>query len=242
MIALLVSGGLDSYIAYHYLREIHARLVRPIFIQYSGKYSKKEQKVCEEIFDGLKIVNTLNFSGEETGEKAFIKNRNAYFALIGSNFSNEICMAGLKDDNVGDKSKNAFLHMSNLLNEINTDGLDYRVFSPFWEMEKAEIIEWYIGKKYSIEDLLTTTSCYHPTKHFCGECPSCFRKFCAFAYNGIAHVLPRFTNKKMADEYNEKAYTGVYTKIRSKSIMRAYELIIKNEEVDKAIKHITGSE
>ena len=205
---LLVSGGLDSYIACRYLEESDTGYaIQPLYIDYRGKYTKKEKAVCERLYPKLLVDDTFNFNGVESGKKAFIKNRNAYFALIASNYGTTIVMGGLKDDKVGDKSPEAFIAMENLLNTINPHEV-FTVFSPFWKKTKSEIIKWYINSGYEINDLLQTTSCYHPTEHFCGKCPSCFRKWCAFSDNNIAHYLPMFKNKELVETYlnNIKSY------------------------------------
>lgn len=218
---LLVSGGLDSYIACRYLEEVgEACIIEPLFINYSGKYTTKELEVCKQLYGKLTIDCTLNFIDKEIGEKAFIKNRNAYFALIASNYGNEIVMGGLKDDKVGDKSPAAFLAMENLLNTNNSDSR-YSVFSPFWRKTKSDIIKWYINSGFAIDDLLQTTSCYHPTEHFCGKCPSCFRKWCAFSDNGISHHLPTFNNNEMVKKYLDNIES--YDIERQRSIKDAAE-------------------
>lgn len=213
---LLVSGGLDSYIAYHYLID-DGYDVLPVHINYKGKYSYKEQKVAMKLFPNLIVDNSLDFQGQEVGEKAFLKNRNAYFALVGSKYSNTICMAGLKDDNVGDKSPAAFIQMEKLLTIINKKV--HSVFSPFWRMEKEEIVKWYIDQKLPLSDLMKTTSCYHPVLTYCSACPSCFRKYCAFISNKIDYAVPVFTNRALAREY--KADLDKYSKNRQSSILYA---------------------
>ncbi len=215
---LLVSGGLDSFIAYHYLID-GGYTVLPLHVNYKGKYSNKELKVVRRLFPDLIIDNSLDFTGQEYGEKAFLKNRNAYFALLGSKYSNSICMAGLKDDNVGDKSPEAFIQMEKLLTEIN--GEVYAVFSPFWRMEKEEIIKWYINQKLSLSDLIKTTSCYHPTFDYCGECPSCFRKYCALLSNNIEYIIPPFINFDLAKKYKDNL--DKYSIKRQSSILHACE-------------------
>jgi len=217
---LLVSGGLDSYIAYKYLEENNCKLL-PLFIDYKGLYTSKELKHAKELFPDLIIDNSLDLSGQELTPKAFIKNRNAYFVLVGSKYGHIIAMGGLKDDNVGDKSPLAFLKMQELLNEINPD--IYKVFSPFWRMTKSEIIEWYIQSGNHIEVLLKTTSCYHPTELYCGECPSCFRKYCAFFDNGLGYLLPGFNNLALVKKYVETI--TFYDSARQKSILGVAEYL-----------------
>ena len=143
-VVLLVSGGLDSTIAYKYLLHFDKEVL-PLFINYKGRYTNKEWAACRYLYGKeLHVDDSLNFEKFEIGEKGFIKNRNAHFALIASNYGEKICMAGLKDDNVGDKSPEAFIKMENLLNTINPEmNGTYSVFSPFWNKEKADIIEYF---------------------------------------------------------------------------------------------------
>jgi len=217
-IVLLVSGGLDSFVAYHYLKK-DGYEVLPLHINYNGKYSLKEHIIVLNMFPGILIDHSLNFYDQEVGEKAFLKNRNAFFTLVASKYGNRICMAGLKDDNVGDKSPEAFIQMENLLTEIN--GEIYSVFSPFWRMEKEDVIRWYIEEDLPISELIKTTSCYHPKEFFCGKCPSCFRKYCAFVSNGIDSYIPVFLNHELAERYME--HLPEYSKTRQISITRACE-------------------
>ena len=216
---LLVSGGLDSYIAWWYLKDDDCDIL-PLFINYGGMYTDKELWHVKDLYPDLVEDNSLNFFGQEQ-EDSFIKNRNAYFALVASKYGNQIGMGGLKDDNVGDKSPVAFLKMQDLLNEINPDS--YRVFSPFWRMTKSDIIKWYIKSGRPVETLLKTTSCYHPIVTYCGECPSCFRKYCAFFDNGLAYLLPEFNNHTLVKKYVETI--TLYDAERQRSILGVAEYL-----------------
>lgn len=219
---ILVSGGLDSYIGYHYLKKLRKN-VTPLFIDYRGSYTSKEKNVCRILFKDLIIDNSLNLHDLEKGEKAFIKNRNAYFALVASQYDTYIAMGGLKDDNVGDKSPLAFIKMAELLNTINEK--THYVFSPFWRKTKTDIIEWYLQNGYSINDLLQTTSCYDSILHFCGKCPSCFRKWCAFNSLGLSNHLPKFINKHLVRQYISEIKN--YDPVRQDSIVKAAKIILE---------------
>lgn len=213
---LLVSGGLDSFIASKYL-EKHNNYPKHLYIDYRGKYTTKELAVCQDLYQNLQVDSSLDFRGMERGTKSFIKNRNAHFALVGSNYDKIIVMAGLLDDNVGDKSQEAFKKMGDLLSEINTG--EYQVISPFWRKTKSDIIKWYLDNDFPITDLLDTTSCYDPTELFCGKCPSCFRKWCAFNDNDISSHLPDFKNLPLVKKYT--LTLSRYTKERQESILKA---------------------
>ena len=219
---LLFSGGVDSFIAYHVLKAEHQEII-PLYVNYNGRYTDKELSVVQKLIPSCQINwRTFNFSSFEYGKKAFIKNRNVYLALVASNYSNNIAMAGLKDDNVGDKCPKAFEAMSMLLNTVNDDDV-YTVFSPFFFKEKIDIIEWYINNVGDIGLLTKTVSCYDEKYSYCGHCPACFRKFCAFNYCDVP--VPMFRNQEMAKEYLEAVDRGEYTCRRAESIKLACKRI-----------------
>lgn len=199
---VLVSGGLDSFVAYHYLRE-EGLNPSTLYIDYKGRYCWKEKKAVEKLFPGTIMDNSLNLSKFEVGEKAFIKNRNAMFALIASNYADRIVMAGLKDDHVGDKTPRSFNLMANLLNEMESPEITgkHRVYSPFWSMEKLEVLKWYLDNFKDHSPLQDIISCYHPTLTNCGMCPACFRKFCAYSFYNVP--TPPFKNAFLAFKYLE---------------------------------------
>ncbi len=204
-IVALVSGGVDSFIMHKYLMENSKNEdIIPLFVYYNGRYNDKEYEAVHRLFSGAVITDrTLNLGDKEFGDKAFIQNRNAYFALVASHYGDKIAMGGLKDDNVGDKTPFAFLKMTELLNTINSPKV-FSVFSPFWNKEKIDALEWYLNRGYDRDILQDTLSCYSddPDIRFCGECPACFRKYCAFKWFGIP--IGEFTNLGLVTTYFEE--------------------------------------
>lgn len=222
-VALLFSGGMDSFIAYHYMNVLKTGgkndfSITPVYVYYYGRYCEKELKVVKNLLPQTIVVkDSINLANLEMGEKAYIPNRNIYLTTVASNYADTVMMGGLKDDRIGDKSPLFCQQLSNTL--TCSLGRQIVVNSPFWHMEKIQVINWYIsyfGKKKAKERLLETTSCYDPHEKYCGHCPSCFRKFCALLYNGIE--LPYY-NKAMALDYYKKRFE--YSVLRSASIERA---------------------
>lgn len=193
---VLVSGGMDSFVAYHYEQK-KGENVMALYVDYKGRYCQNERKKVIELFPKLFIDMSLHLKKWEIGDKAFIKNRNALFALIASNYGSKIVMGGLKDDHVGDKTPQAFKAMETLLNTINDT--EHKVYSPFWEMEKVDVLEWYLRSGLPREDVLKTHSCYSNKPQPCQRCAACFRRFCAFTYCGV--FCEYFTNKGLVKEY-----------------------------------------
>ena len=113
---LCVSGGLDSYVAWHYLDKPTA-----IFFNAQHRYAEKEEKVVNELFPDLIVDESLVLTENEVGEKAYIHCRNLLFAIQASHYlpdeGGTVWMAGLKDDVVGDKSPEAFKLMGETMKQ-----------------------------------------------------------------------------------------------------------------------------
>lgn len=211
---LLLSGGIDSFVAYHFLGE-----PRTIYFDMGTPYTEKEIKVVKTIDPNIIIDDSLKFLGAtQTGEKAFIPHRNLYLAMRASSYDDKICIAGIKGDDVSDKTERAFELFSHTLTEIS--GRDVLVFSPFWNMTKDEIVSWYLKYRDNPIDLVHgTVSCYSQSDtNYCGECPSCFRKWVSLINNGIE--VP-FHNFEMIKEYTKAALSNKYIHDRNVSILRA---------------------
>jgi len=225
-VALLFSGGMDSYIAYMYLTAtgmFEKRHIIPLYINYHGEYCDAEQEVAVKLIPHTIVLSdVLNLSKLETGEKRYIPNRNLLMASIATNYSNTVMMAGLVDDNVGDKSKSFCRSASLVLSE--SLGRDIVFTSPFWSHEKADIVGWLLdvlGKEVALAEIMKTKSCYSKTELYCGKCPSCFRKMCALAYHDI--FIP-FTNFNLVINYY--ATRANYPHKRLVGIYKAYHHLL----------------
>lgn len=220
---LLFSGGLDSYIAWHWLGK-----PQTVYFDLGTPYSSYEIKVIKELIPTTIIDSSLNLASRQMldSDTAFIPMRNLYLAMLACKYGEEIIICGLKDDNVGDKTPQAFARFTVSLSALNNRQI--KVTSPFWGMTKADIVKWYLetyqGDKAK---LLETISCYTPSldtkafrlnKRYCGKCRCCFRKWNALFVNGIE--LP-FYNLRLMAEYLDKAQHNDYITERNVSIKKA---------------------
>lgn len=206
-IAVLVSGGLDSFVMYHYIKKHKVygekAIIDPVFINYHGRYTEKELGVVSSLFgESLKVFDKCFALGTIEQEKsAYIPNRNLYMLAFAAGIGYDtIALGGLFDDNVGDKC----VAFYNATAECLSVSLNRKisVIAPFSGMTKSEVVSWYLENFANWKDILDTTSCYHPHKWACKQCPSCFRRNVAFFDNKIR--IP-FVNIKLADEYYERA-------------------------------------
>lgn len=197
---LLYSGGLDS-VASAFLHP-QAALV---YVNYNGKYCSKENKYIFEAANFLKrdvlvVKDVLNLSNMESGEGAFLPNRNAFLILAVINsvanklYSEEsefeIILNATASGIHTDKDEIFAEKLSDLLNYMNRGGTDsasktYKISLPTKHLTKPEIVHQYLAKGGNPEALITSVSCYDKEKRQCGECRSCCRKFFALKANNI---------------------------------------------------------
>ena len=209
---LLFSGGIDSYAAWHYLGKPET-----VYFDLHTPYSRKEIKVVKELVPNAIIEDCLSLRRRQVGEKAYIPFRNLYLAMLAAKYSNIIVIVGIRGDNVSDKNEEIFQDFSKLLSKME-DNINIEVISPFWEWTKEEIVRWFLQNAGNEEDIKKTVSCYSKEDtNYCGACPSCFRKWCAFRINGIDI---QFHNEGLMEEYYGRAKEGKYTTERNKGIIQ----------------------
>jgi len=227
MKVLCFSGGVDSLAAYFYCKPD-----KVIYFNLHSKYSKKELECIMELekhISGFKveIINALQLGEFEGGRTSFIPYRNSLIAEIASNFGNEIIIAGIKGDKVIDKNPEAFKIMTNYLNDLRDDEVKMRVYSPFWEMTKSDIIKWMLDNVPNAKELLKISiSCYSADEGQCGNCPSCLRKAIALENNNIdfnnwfVNDIKKFPQ---IEDYIKKMKNGEYDIDRANESLKVFE-------------------
>ena len=200
----LVSGGLDSFLAYSLFAKKNDI---PVFVDYMQKYVNKEYLAALKLYPiDLKFITIESFNKNHYSvelENNYIPNRNLFLAsLIALNYyPDEIVISGMKDDNCSDKNIESFKEMSDIISKYSQKRIE--ITSPFWNTTKGEAIEMYIKKGLDKEKLLDTISCYSDThEKMCGDCPACFRWYTALESNGIKTKLK--ISDKIKNEYLQK--------------------------------------
>ncbi|MBD3213928.1 MAG: hypothetical protein GF311_15060 [Candidatus Lokiarchaeota archaeon] len=216
---VMFSGGVDSLIAWLFLDKpkcVHINLHVP----YAQKELETVKYFSQKFNMNCEIVDIASINSQPlspTLEDPFIPSRNLLLAIIGSWFGERVCVAGVKGDLVEDKSPQAYEKMSELLTKFSRKKIE--VFSPFWEMTKGDIIEWYVKSGEEIEALHRTVGCYHPALHQCGECGCCFRKWTAFKVNNIQPLFE--VCNEIRNKYRERALSNYYDEQRNREILKA---------------------
>lgn len=196
---LLFSGGIDSFVAYHFLG-----YPQTLYFNLRNQYAEKEMAVVKQLIPDTIIDDSLNLSNSEDPVTGYIPFRNLLVACRAVQYSDNIVIAGVADDRVSDKNENIFMKFSSIMSEM--EGRDIRVHSPFWTMTKAEVVKWYLDKVGQRQTLFSTVSCYDPSSRYCGRCPACFRKWLALWTNNICWD---FEDYGLMHRYYVEAYNWI---------------------------------
>lgn len=224
---LLFSGGLDSFIAWHYLN------YPPVLFMNAGQsYAKKELETVEYFAQKyknmkLEINDSLNLSRWEE-KNYYIPYRNVLFSMIGSLYAPMIYLVGIKGDSVDDNNPTATKLMSKFFINFNYNK-NIIITSPFYQKSKSQIVKWYLKQKFPIQELLRTRSCYDKNSQGqCGKCGSCFRRWVALENNNIKEEYDsppwEWVEVKI---YIKKMKAGLYDKERTEETLYALKKYIK---------------
>ena len=167
----LVSGGLDSYIAWELYKDNDSTA---LFIDYGQKYARPEYLAVKKLIPEAKTIKIDRPVIEL--DNNYIPNRNLLLATVAATYfmPDKIIIAGLGSDRCLDKTEEVFLEYSKLLSKYSKKTIV--IESPFWEQTKTAIIRKFLAKGHSMGVLNNTYSCYTGTPQPCGECKACLRK------------------------------------------------------------------
>jgi 7-cyano-7-deazaguanine synthase in queuosine biosynthesis len=215
-IVVLVSGGLDSTIAYEYvMRDRRVPGADPgvvaLHVDLGHNYAEREKRALQEAGIEARIVNLsqwANLIGRRSW-KHIIPGRNLLFLAVAADHllgHGEIWLASLEGempDRGGDKSYR-FLELARRWIRLNTG--QELVISTLDKGTKADWIAWWIEQGYALHRLRKTVTCFSGTDKHCGRCQACLRRYVAFAYNDIDiaedfEVHPMQGGKQFVDKY-----------------------------------------
>lgn len=195
MLSIMYSGGLDSFIAYHYATSKGYDPISCIFVDMGHPYATKEWNAIQRIpldwrpeVDKI-VMRDLHSLIAKRLSNQIIPSRNVMLAVIGAMFSPRVWINALDGEQNGkehDKSERFFSDTSALLTFTNAFfQRETVVESPFAAMTKAETIGWALNYGIPVDVLYTTTTCYDDHEQKCGRCLTCYKRKTAFLLNGL---------------------------------------------------------
>lgn len=188
-IAVLVSGGVDSAITYFLLKSKNGNDdIIPIFVNLGQSYWKKELAACKDLYGDQLVCLETNAPTSDDKDNSFIPNRNLFLASYATLavYPDVIHISGMADDNRPDKTPKVFQEMSKILTKTSEKRIT--VTSDLWEYGKSDAVRMFLdaGIPNAETIMLKTLSCYsHVGQGHCNDCEACFRRWLAFAVNGI---------------------------------------------------------
>lgn len=201
---LLFSGGLDSYILYHFLKKQNKE-VKTVYFNMRHKYANRE---LATIFKTVTPIVDTTFNFELWEEKsAHIPFRNLMLVMGASRYAKkEIFIGGVTDDRVYDNVRPVHDEMTALISRHSNRYV--RVIAPFIDlgMSKTDEVHWFLSNfGFKGEQMLleNTYSCYAGADEECMGCAACFRKFSVLHSFGI--VVPKFKNGEIARGYHARS-------------------------------------
>ena len=222
-VTVLYTPGLDSFLTSELLQMANVKHDK-VYFDINSRYTDHEIIKMDSNHVRYDLIsNLLNLQKYEHPD-AFIPNRNLLLISLAQLKYNSdvILMSGFKDDRVSDNNEIFCKQLSDVLS--TTAKKKIIVTSLFWEFEKSEILEKYLNfKECDVKYVNNMTySCYDPVYNYdvlqsykyldndkfiktgqikvegCRKCKACFRRLCAFAYNGLC--VP-FNDIEMVNKY-----------------------------------------
>ena len=192
-IVVLVSGGQDSTIAYHYAQS-QTNNVRALYVDCDQPYRWKELRALENLgipFTRVRAdVCTSALNVCATPERQEIPGRNLLLAYYGSLIGKEVWLSALENElweSHTDKTHEFFYMASALLTSVMKNvRRETKIKTPFEQRTKSDVIDLGLDVLGLTPDYLKqTTSCYDPNLWNCGRCLACFKRWVSWVNNGI---------------------------------------------------------
>ena len=195
-IAVCVSGGLDSFLAYRCACARYGKdNVASVFIDYGQPYLTKEVRAVTQLIPDVTCVHAElavpALFNVPTVEHQEVFGRNILLAFYGAQLAPEVWLSALETEMnvtaVRDKQPE-FLHMLSALFTYTfvTKRAETVVTTPFRHHTKSDIVELALDENWaSQQEILSTVSCYDGAHQNCGACSTCFKRWLAMVNNGI---------------------------------------------------------
>ena len=227
---VLYSGGPDSLITYHTLKERYRgndeQKVIPVYFDLGHRYLFQEQLAVILTVPETRFHSELGFIGNWEEDDAHIYMRNIFLTMVATrHYPNSYIHLSVQKDEleVPDRRPQTFAAMNALFAAMD---IPSAVTSLWTYKDKVDMVIQYCATGGSLKRLFNTWSCYNPTENgqliHCGDCPACIRRHLAFVYaigeDGTDYLVdPK--SSETAKTYLARAKAGYYSEDRNRRIL-----------------------
>lgn len=265
-LGLLMSGGLDSYIAWHYAQKVEGwrpEDIMCVYIDIGNPYADKEKKAIEsfreEGIDTKYLTCEIlkpEFGNMPDNENIWIPGRNLTLATIMASIgADEIWICALKGEMhqfATDKNETFFKMATKTLSYVHSKFKDEVIVkTPFENMSKLDIVKWALDNGVSKEQILRTSSCLSGEEGNCGNCMVCVRRYGIFKQLGLEE---KYNQDPLKSEVGKKYLqqlaqdVGVnehYDNARIDEVLPALDMkllktLLSKEQLGKMFSRMTG--
>ena len=234
---VLLSGGLDSTLAFVMSRTMYSRQSTGLFVDMGQPYSTKEERVIDYLSDKYEdivklrvpIITSKN-NNIPTIDNQIIPGRNFTLAALAANYGEEIWLSALDGEMhnyMPDKSRHFFELTQLALSQAYGKKIIFK--TPFPTMTKAELVRFALEIQIPESLIKMTSTCYHEVYDRCGECSACFKRWVALRLNNIHEEYRQNPRESaFAASYEEKLRKAIelsdfshYSKKRIKEVLTA---------------------
>jgi len=232
---LLYSGGIDSYITYHYLTMYKKLKPLCVYFQLENSYSWFEEDHIERLNANMKVrIDPTIRIGDLEQSDFHIPMRNVILMTMAAvKYNPNVWIGSVFDDNSPDGNEKVFKNVSRLLNQVELKAnVPFDISAPLQSdgLRKSQACRWYVQNIGTGERLTrNSASCFKPIRKeedrhsymladgeyksaHCFSCACCFRRNCALYDIGVE--LP-FFNEQLVKNYKTKFEQGKYDIVRT---------------------------
>lgn len=234
-IAILYSGGLDSFMMYHYAKKTYPDAeVKCVFYAHGQDSEADEIKSLPDFVSVRKIdwlgdeIKPVSKKSDPFAGNIYIPGRNMVFVTLAASqeLPDEVWMGTMWDeDNIQatDKNEHFRSEISSLISYVLHPFLDgVKVKFPFVELEftKEKLVKWALENGILQDQLKSTVSCWHQHGGIpCGVCKQCQKRFLVFGLNGFEEEYSIHPTKSPEAQDNMLAYLSCKTPNRDERVV-----------------------
>jgi 7-cyano-7-deazaguanine synthase in queuosine biosynthesis len=154
--------------------------------------------------------------------------------MSAARYTNKVLLIVQKDEmSIPDRTADFLKSTSEMLSYMYDRPITVR--TPFADMDKVDMVQWWMDNKLGTKRLVDAWTCYSPVpisgvperQHVayreCGDCPACIRKYIALSYCGVeikGHFAQDPKSSETGIRYKQRAQDGEFSVERTERTLK----------------------